>query len=256
MFNPDTEVLHTPWQWLTGDCCGGHKARIACWRKEVEKGKCFQRFIFLAVQAASPSWRSPLYYISSTNTLFKKVQPKHCSLYPHQCQSFSKVHWGPCCSSVSWIASSQRPQWWTCVSNSKRETWQGKFDRLLSGVPLPRFSSAVNYNLTLDLLPLLRAVVMLFHWPALFRAMSAPTVLPRGTAGIFHHTQMLAVWAWVSTLNLVTNLMFGIWFDSEAIIWSENYCIYGPQGRPYSTLYLGIVPVPAPFPSPFISHFL
>lgn len=163
MFNPDTEVLHTPSQWLTGDCWGRHKARIACWRKEVEEGKHFQSFIFLAVQAASPNWPSPLYYISTTNTPFKKVHPKHCFLYSHQGQSFSKVHWGLCCSNVSWIASSQRPQRWMCMSNSKRETWQGKFDRLLSGVPLPHFSSAENCNLTLDLLPLLRAVLVLFY---------------------------------------------------------------------------------------------
>lgn len=96
-FNPDTEVFHRPWQWLTGDCCGRHKASLACWRKEAEKGKRFQSFIFLAVQAASPSRPSPLYYIYTTNSPFKKVHLKHCSLY----QSSSEAHWGPCCSNVS-----------------------------------------------------------------------------------------------------------------------------------------------------------
>lgn len=81
MLNPDTKVLHTPWQWLTAGCCGLHKTRVSGWRKEAEKCECSQRLIFFAVQAASVRWPSPLYYLHTS----KKVQPKHCSLVHLPC---------------------------------------------------------------------------------------------------------------------------------------------------------------------------
>lgn len=84
MFNLDIKVLHTPWQWLTGDCCGQHKTRIFWWRKEAEKCKYSQRFIFLAVQLAPPHCPSPLYYISMTYTPPRKSSPGTAPLYIYQ----------------------------------------------------------------------------------------------------------------------------------------------------------------------------
>lgn len=152
MFNPDTEGLHAPWQWLTGDRCGRHKTRIACWRKEAEKGKCFRSFIFPAVQAAPPSWPS-LYYISTTNTPFKKVHPKHCSLYPHHSQSFSEVHEDPAVA-ICLKQPAVRSLSDGCAYQIQRE----RPDKVTLTDSPPHLPSAVNCNLTLDLSHLLRAV--------------------------------------------------------------------------------------------------
>lgn len=79
MFNPDTKVLHTSWQWLTGGSCGQHKTRVSCWRKEAEKCEYSQSFIFLAVQAAPPHW--PSLYISTTYTPPRESIPSTALLY-------------------------------------------------------------------------------------------------------------------------------------------------------------------------------
>lgn len=99
-----------------------------------------------------------------------------------------------------------------------------KSDRPLSVVSLPRFSSAVIHNLTLDLLRLLRAALMLFLLPALLRVMSVPTIRPGGAAGI-SPCQMMAVKARVSTLDPS---------------YGQKSTLYTAPCRPYSTLYLGI----------------
>lgn len=78
------QSVHAPWQWLTGGCCGQHKTRVSWWRKEAEKCEWSQRFIFLAVQAASPHWSSALYNTASTYTPPRKSSPSTALLCTYQ----------------------------------------------------------------------------------------------------------------------------------------------------------------------------
>lgn len=127
------------------------------------------------------------------------------------CQSFSKVHWGPCCPNTSGIVSSQRPQWWTHISNSNTEPWQGKFDKLLPGLPLITFSSDVSCNLSLDVLHPLRAVLILFPL----------TCSVEGDVSTHHPSQRYCryfsphsnVHVGAYFKHTVTNLTFGILLD-------------------------------------------
>lgn len=89
----------------------------------------------------------------------KKVQPKQCPLLRlPSAKDFLKSTEHLAAQGIA----SQRPQRWTHISNSNTEPWQGKFDKLLSHLSLLHLSSALNCNLSLDLLHPLRAVLMLF----------------------------------------------------------------------------------------------
>lgn len=211
MFSLDTKVLHTPWQWLTGGCCGHHKTRVSWRKKEAEKCKCSQRFLFFAVQTAPPHCPSPLYCTSTTYTLQERPAQALPSCTPTKCQSFYTVHWGSCCPNTSAIASSQ---WWTHRSNSRTEPRQGKFDQLLSGLPLLHFSSAVNCNLSLDLLHLLRAVLMPFPLTCSVQGHVSPHHPSQRYCRDFSPHSNVDVGVYFK--HTVTNLTFGILLDSES----------------------------------------
>ena len=93
---------------------------------------------------------------ASTNNPLKKAQ--HCSLTFNGAPS----HQGPCCCQCfeQLVEGTFSDRY---ARQIQRENWQGKFDGFLPEVPLLHFPCAVNHNLSLDLLPLLRAEFTLLH---------------------------------------------------------------------------------------------